>query len=600
MRSLSHILPPLAFWLLLMGMTSPPTPLLRGEGSNFSIPPFPAREGGLDRSQQLTALAIETAAENPQLALQLFDRAIQVAETIDDRATKINTLSEIAVKLAEVGQTNKAKQLFDRAIQLTKRRDENFTLYQQEPAVRDIAIKKAQAGFISEALQLTKTISSKYRQAEALNGIAPILAEKGQLQLARKTLDEALSKAKGITGDYAYESNGSCGNDKFDILSKIAGNLSLLSQFEKALQVAQSVTGCSSADGESGEDYQAFAYLGILAHLANVEQVKQTWTSSQTIPNNIEKVQVWSAIAVKLAAMGEANSAVLAASTISQQIPSITKIESGSDLREFGLKENRLKDIAVKLAEVGEFESAKKVADMIQEPTNEELGKRFTASIKDLTWVEISRQLAKFKQIEPALQTVNSIQDSDAKALGIIAIAQELHATGQATQAERIISQNLQLPAIPNSDDYNANESYVKIISGLATTGQIERSLQLAQSIKTDDFKQEVLANIASQLTDVGQLDRALQIANNLTLSGLKEEAFQKIAAKYLAAGQLEQALQVSQQLSDNPQVDILAKIADAFAKLGQTEKALQIAQSISRQEVKASAIANIAAKLIK
>lgn len=558
-------------------------------------------------AENLITLGKEIAATGDvDIALQMFDRAVQMAETIEDKSSKINALSDIAIKLAEVGQTEKAKQLFDRAVQLTKQRDENFTLYQQEPALRDVAIKVAQAGLIEKALQLTKTISSNYRQAEALNAIAPILAEKGQLEPAKKILSEALQKARGITGDYVYESNGSCGNDKFDILAKIAGNLSLLSQFKQALQVAQSVTGCSSASGESTEDYQTMAYLGILAHLANAEQVKQTWTSAQTMKNDIEKAEVWSAIAVKLAAMNETNLALSVAAKISQQIPSITKIDSGSAMREFGVKEKALGDIAIKLAELGQFDAAKQVAQMIRELTpqesaaNQEFNSTDRPSIKSLIWVEIAHQLAKAKQVDMALQIAKSIQDREGKALAIIAIAQQLQQTGYPSPADKFFSQNLQLPPIPQGNNFSGNQSIIRIVSALTKAGYIERGLQIANAINDSSSKEEALADIASQLTEIGQVDRALQIANTLTFPGFKERAFSKIASKYVELGQLEPALQAAKNLSDNTKDEILAKIADAFAKLGKTEEALQVSQTIASQEIKASAIANIAARLIQ
>ncbi|MBD3561679.1 hypothetical protein H6S82_22950 [Planktothrix sp. FACHB-1355] len=602
MRSLPHTFPSMAFLLLIMAGYNQ-TQIAVG------LPSYNLAETAHNPAiiaENLTMLGREIAAGNEQLGLQLFDRAVQVAETIEDRSTKIEALSNIAIKLAEVGQTQKARQLLDRAVQLTRKTDENFTLYQQDPALRDVAIKVAQAGFTERALQLTQTLASNTRKAEALNAIASILAEKGELETARKILLQALQKARGITGDYAYESNGSCGNEKFEILAKIAGNLSLLSQFDTALQVAKSVTGCSSATGESGENYQAWAYLGILAHMANANQVKQAWASSQNIQNDVEKAEVWSAIAVKLAGMNEVNLARSIAAQISEKIPTTTKIDSGSALRELGVKEKALRNIAVKLAEVGQFDAAKQVAETIHELTpaeiaaNQDFNLGNQAREKAFTFVEIARQLAKAKQIEPALQIVNSIENGEIKALGIIAIAQELHTAGQAPQAENLLSQNLQLPAISNPDDFAVNQSIIRIAEALVKAGQIERSLQIAESLKKDDSKQEALTNIAVQLAEIGQVDRALQIANTLSLLGLKESALTKIASKYLEIGQLDRAVQVAQSLEENNKANILAKIVDAFAKLGNSETALQVAQTIPSQEIKANAIANIAARTIK
>lgn len=587
MRSHPHLFAPIALALLL-------------------IPAFSQTEITVasPSAKRIEDLATEIAAAgNPELAMQLFNRAIQIAETVEDKADKINTLSAIAIKLAEVGQTQKATQLFNRAIQLSKQTDENFTLYYQEPARRDIAVAMAKAGMIQPALLLVKTINSNFRQAEALNAIAPILAETGQTEPARQILLKALAKARGITGDYAYESNGSCGNDKFEVLSKIAGNLSLLKQFDKALEVARSVTGCSSASGDSTQDYQAWAYLGILANMANVQQVKQAWTSAQTIQNGSEKMAVWSEIGRKLAAMGEVNLALAVAEKFSQEFQTVTVINSGVDIREFGQKESILSAIAIELAKNKQFDSALKIVQKIHEltPEQEAAVKQYNMptqpSIKALTLVEIAREYAKDRQVEPALQLVNSIGNQEGKALGIIAIAQALQTTGKSDQADKLIAESLQLPAIPSTDNSEANQSISRIALALLTVGKVDQALQIVQSIKNDTTKEEAMAKIASKLSEMGQVERGFQIAKTINLAGIKQEALYKIGLKYIELGQLERGLEVTKLMPEDSNIDLLASLADGLAKAGKTEQALQVAQTIGNVSVKAIAIANIAAQ---
>lgn len=597
MRSLPHTFAPIALSLLLITVSS------KTQIAVASPSPQIAEE---TPAETLTTLATEIAASgNVELSLQLFDRAVQIAETIEDKATKINALSAIAIKLAAAGQTQKATRLLERAIELSKQTDDNFTFYYQEPARRDIAISMAKAGNIQRALQFIETINSDFRQAEALNAIAPILAEKGETEQARQILLKALSKARGITGDYAYEANGSCGNDKFEVLSKIAANLSLLKQFDTALEVAKSVTGCSSANGDSSEDYQAWAYLGILAHLANAEQVKQTWASAQTMQNGAEKMPVWSEIGKKLAVMGEINLALTVAEKISQEFQTVTAINSGLDVREFGEKERSLRGIAIELAKKQQFATALKVAQLIQELTGEQEAavKQFNLqtqpSIKALTLVEIAREFAQAGQVEPALQLVNSIHNQEGKALGIIAIAQALQRTGQASQANKLLSENLQIPAIPPANDLEANQSSARIAVALVTVDKVDLALQIAKSIKNDTTQEQAIANIASQLSEMGQVQRGLQIANTINSVGFKQEALSKIAAKYIELGQLELGLQVTKLIEADSNIDLLANLADGFAKAGKTDQALQVAQTIANDSVKAIAIANVAAMLV-
>jgi len=241
MPSKTTIFPPIALSLML----------LLGSGGTASAvatatQATPSRSVTPSQAELLADLAVKLASSgNIEQALPLFERAVQVAEAIPNQDSKIKALSAIALKLAEVGQTQRSEQLFDRAVQLTKQTSPDFDLYTQGPALRDVIIQIAQAGQTERALQLSKTLSSNFLKAQALNEIAVSLANKGQQQQAKQVLLEALQFARGITGDYAYESNGSCGNDKFEVLSKIAGNLSLLSQLDTAIQVAGSVSGCN-------------------------------------------------------------------------------------------------------------------------------------------------------------------------------------------------------------------------------------------------------------------------------------------------------------------------------------------------------------------
>ena len=255
-----------------------------------------------------TAFTVELARmDNPQQAKQLFERAIQIARKIEDKPEKTRVLSDIALHLAQAGQTQRSKQLFDEAIKLSRATSKYASeQYYEEEALRDTITKIARSGQSQYALQIARSLRSKLSKAEALNDITTVLLEAGQKDLAQKTLSESLNLAQSITEDdnSAYQANGSCANYKFAVLSKIAGNLSLTAQLDRGLKVASQVESCSSGIGESGEDYQTWAYLGILGHLGKIEQLQQTWQSARSISQNIEKANVGSAIAVKSIEMG--------------------------------------------------------------------------------------------------------------------------------------------------------------------------------------------------------------------------------------------------------------------------------------------------------
>lgn len=570
----------------------------------------PAPTVTASQAEMLVVLAVNLATSgNIESSQSLFEHAIQVAEVISDRAAKIRALSVIAFNLAQVGQTPRSEQLFNTAVQLTQKTSPDFDLYAQGPALRDVIIQMAQAGQTQQALQLTKTLSSHLLKAQALNEIAVSLAERGQWQQAKSILLQALQFARGITGDYAYESNGFCGNDKFAILSKIAGNLSLLSQLDRALQVAGSVSGCSSAAGQSTQDYQAWAFLGILNHLTKVDSVKQTWTSAQTIQSPLEQSIAWSAIAVKLIDLGE----VPLALSIAQKITAIPPVKDYSPewtLLNFGAKENALRDIAVKLAQKQQFEAAMKVVQgMSASPPGsgsmQESELFLQPSIKDTTLGEIAHQLALARQVPQALQVAKSIPNTEAKALAQIAIARVLQTTKQESQASKLL-QDLALPPTPTTlNDYSASQPISHIATALVTVGQTARALQMAESLPSDLIRETTLTDIAVQLADLGQIESALKLANRLKGEGSHSRLSQKVASKLMEVGQLERAFQIASSIPGSPsslegseKAKLLAEIADKFAQLGQRSQALKAAETIEDNELKAKTIAEIATKL--
>lgn len=563
------------------------------------------------QAEVLAVLAFNLATSgNIEQSQPLFERAIQVAEVIPDRAAKIRALSAIAFNLAQVGQTPHSEQLFNTAVQLTKKTSPDFDLYAQGPALRDVLMQMAQAGQTKRALQLTKTLSSHLLKAQTLNEIATSLANSGQWQQAKSILLEALQFARGITGDYAYESNGFCSNEKFAVLSKIAGNLSLLSQLDRALQVAGSVSGCSSAAGQSTQDYQAWAFLGILSHLTKIDSVKQTWKSAQAIQSPLEQSIAWSAIAVKLIDMGE----VPLALSITQKIAAIPPVKDSSPewtLLNFGTKENALRDIALKLAQKQQFDAAMQVVQgMAASPPSvsgsmQESDLFPQPSIKDTTLGEIVHQLALAGQVSQALQIANSIPNTEAKALAQIAIVRVLQTTKQESQASKLL-QDLALPPTPTKPNDNYESQPISnIATALVTVQQTDRALQMAQSIPSDLLRETTLTDIAVQLADMGQLEPALKLVNDLKGEGSKATVLNKVASKLVELGQLDRAFQIASSLADSPsslegseKAKILTEIAGKFAQLGQRSQALKVAETIEEDELKAKTIAAIAAIL--
>jgi hypothetical protein len=527
---------------------------------------------------------------------RLFEKAIETAQKIPTYSNKINTLSNIAVKLAKSGNKQKSLQIFDQVIQLVQKPNKDFSEYEQEEALRDTSIKLAQAGFIDQALDFGKKIPSNLIKAQVFNEISLILTENGQRTQAQQVLEQALQYTRLITGNYYYESNGSCANYKHEILAKIAANLSLQAQLNKALQIAQTISGCSSASGDSTQDYQAWAFLGILNNLRQLEPIKQTWYASQKITSPQEKAIVWSKIAVKMAELGETSLSLSIGKKLATDIPAPTTINSGFDIGTFFVREQSLAEIGIKLAQKQQFDGAMEIAQTLigkKESLPEFLRDYFSYPTSKISVIsEIGKQMVATKKLPDALQLIKKIPDKNTKIFVQIAVASELEKSGQQAQAKQIFK-TLSLPPVPTKASSNEdNQIFHDIAIALVAAKQTEKVMQMVNLIQKD--KESILTDIALQLADSGEIPSALNLLKNLQSEGYKNSVNTKIAVKLIEQGQLEQALQM---LNSQSEVDpsLISQIAEKFASVGKKEEAIKIAESIKNHEDKAKTLAAIA-----
>lgn len=384
-------------------------------------------------------------------------------------------------------------------------------------------------------------------------------------------------------------------------MAKIAANLSQVSALNAALHLARSITGCGSASGESSQDYQAWAFMGILGHVSSVQAVRQTWQSAQSIQNVPEKGLIWGAIATKLIALGEPSYGVFIAQKLAAAVP-LPNAETYSpwELRGFSVRETSLQTIASALAEKQEFAAAMQVVKTMTDLTPD------TSSLflftprptpKSAAMQDIAHQLAIAGRTAEAIDLAKTIPDHEAKALAWIAIARELQTQGKPAEAVQLL-QDLPLPPPPEPNDYYHINRISHIATALVTVGQTDRAMQLAQAGASPWEQETILTDIAIQLANSGQIEAALKLAQPLTLPGLRALAFSQIATKLVELGQLEQALQITSSestINEGVRDDLLVKLATRYAQQNERSQALAAAELIANPETKAKTIVAIA-----
>ncbi len=530
----------------------------------------------------------------PKPAEALFERAIQIAEAIPTFTERTQALLTIARRLREVNQVSRSQQLIERAIQLSLDRvsepvKDDYDKVRQQEDLAIVSAQLAEAGQVDRALQLVKIrISSNLRKGQALNKIAVAVAHQGNTQQARELLSEAVRSVKGDTEDYAYESNGSCGNEKFAIFSDIAKSLSLVSELDQALQVAETIWGCNSASGDAAQYYQAWAYLGILSHLETVEQLQQIWNSAKQMPqapnvsgDPVERLMTWHELADKLIDLGE----IPLALSITTQLSTLSKVKDDTRtyiypefLVEMGQK--NLQKTALKLAKKRQFEAALQVTQLLAD----------APSRQDIVRKEIAGQLAHTKQLDKAMQVANSVSDTTMRTRSKLAIVENLQKVGLTAQADTLFES-----LIPMLTPESAPE--------LIAIGQRDRALNLiAKLAGQSDAHQRILIETALQFVNLNQFKPALELSSKLKENGNRHPVLLAIAAQQVKLGQLDQAMELALSLKNSshwelpPQRDrLLASIANEFVRSGQFEKARQAAEEISEDLARVAVISGLA-----
>ncbi len=271
---------------------------------------------------------------------------------------------------------------------------------------------------------------------------------------------------------------------------------------------------------------------------------------------------------------------------------------SSQSERNILMKDRPLISIAWYLAAVRQYDQALELVDRVK-----------YCGFKDMALAGVASSMAKEGQIDRALQLTNTIRDHDEKAIVWGSVAEKLVRTGKHDQAIKLVNNtinddlnkmNILTKIVPilveagqidralqaaNTMKLDANKATVlsHIASTLAEASKYEQALEIANTIATPDgtqvYKHETFVNIAVELASSGQIDRALQLVNQLD-SDHKANALGKIAIELASSGQIDRALQLVNQLDSYRKASALGKIAVELASSGQFDRALQLVKT--------------------
>lgn len=317
------------------------------------------------------------------------------------------------------------------------------------------------------------------------------------------------------------------------------------------------------------------ALLQVVINLAEAGNTERALQIIQSLPEGLsDKSRALEAVARELAAQGKVEQALEVARTIESEEHKAVALSLAGEVEEAlqlaaTLKEvdqtRTLGSMARALARVGEFDQAIKLAKSLPRST-------FQGEVL----YNIVTSLVEAEQWEQALQVTKLMQDDYRRENRFVKLPSEVFITNARSLA------------------------LVKIATGLKEKGQLDRALEVAQSIDgsgrkivAKDYKESALREIAVAFVRAGQLNKALGITQ--TTENSYDDG--QVAIELSKLGKFDQALEIARDLENE---FALVNIAIELAKIGKLEEAEEIAQSLKNEVHQREIFVGIAQLLVK
>lgn len=293
-----------------MGIPLPLKMMGRSSTALFFCLLFGLTLGGSTPLQAWPGFRVLRIAQNPAIAqgnaqgLALLARAEAHVQQLSEPHSQGTLWVKIAEGYGHLGETAMALSLFERALALTATAGDDESrdhrAYYEDQAPRQVVQAMTNLGWYDRALSLARTIYPDLAQAQALHTVAQGLIASGDSRQGTAIALEALQVAKGVDRySFGYEANGSCANDKYEVLNAIAATLIELGRIDTALAGTQEVQSCYAASEPyyPAQNYRSAVYLHLLNHTHSIPILNQILAATQSDISEAEQTNLWVMVA---------------------------------------------------------------------------------------------------------------------------------------------------------------------------------------------------------------------------------------------------------------------------------------------------------------
>ena len=274
-----------------------------------------------------------------------------------------------------------------------------------------------------------------------------------------------------------------------------------------------------------------------------------------------------------------------------------------------------LAEVAAALAQVGETDRARQVADNAAS-TAERIEKPW---LRAWALAEVAAALAQVGETDRARQvadnaasTAERIEEPQGRAWALAEVAAALAQVGE-TDWARQVADNAASTAERIEKPWLRAQVLAEVAEALARAGHADEALAAAERIEEPQGRARVLAEVAGALARAGETDRARQVADNAASTAERIEEPQEraqvlaeVAAALARAGHADEALAAAERIEEpQDRARALAEVAEVLAQVGETDRARQVADNaastaerIEEPQGRARALAEVAGAL--
>ena len=396
----------------------------------------------LDSHAEIVSLIAARYAERG-----LLDQAVELTETVNDPYARDHLFGDIAARCVEFGEADFADELlemiedpglhsvaiegmavkyaetgaFDRALEMARETDGS------DQTLSRMALIYADGGFSTEALEVVRSIADPGLKTTSLIELAArSLRSNNNLEEAEQLRSEAMEAAEEIEFS----------EDRISALIEIASLYQESKQEEQAFEILSRASQlCDELEGASGEGMaQDFAKDETLVTIAACFARFQRYEQAEAVIEKIEGPFQFSAAAANVALEYHKTNQSSQASALLTEALEVAKEEKVYGEQGLMLRENSLAELAVAHSDIGHYEEALRIAEMIS-----------ALNLRHSALKEVAKAGVRAGNHNLVFQVADLVQEPYSKVLYHIEISDALAEAGQSELADRTLSQALEI-----------------------------------------------------------------------------------------------------------------------------------------------------------